>query len=699
MPLRRDKNPMSDNATNTVSDRQVELTALLRKAADAYYNDDIEIMSNYEYDALFDELTALEEESGVVLDGSVTSQVGSDVEPETVSGLVKVRHETPMLSLGKTKDRESLAGWLGDRNGCLSWKLDGSTVVLIYQNGQLHQAVTRGNGQIGEDITAQARKFAFVPKTIPFKGKMVVRGEALMTYTEFDRINALQPDTARYKNPRNLASGTMRQLDLSVLDERTVEFHPFELVSMEGETDIDGQVLGWDVREDGTGLDANLFSNRLDILANLGFSPVEHHLVDAGTVVDVVNEMEGKIVTNDFPSDGLVLQYDDVAYGHSLGTTGHHPRSGIALKWADDTYETTLTGIEWQGSRTGRLNPVAVFEPVDMGGVTVTKASLHNVTYVSDLKLGIGDAITVYRANDVIPQVAENLTQSLTDVSDILPETCPICGGPVALHRDHDSDVLYCENPDCLAKNVKTLSHFVSREALNVMGLSDERIEDFVDAGVITSFADILRLSEKGDDIIGKVANLQKRGFANLCDAIEAARHTEARRVLYSFGIREVGRSASRDICREYKNDLQAIIDDAYAGNCDRITAIPGIGRVMADELVAYVQRHRDEMLEVISMLDVTDANQAEEIDDSNDFVAGHTFVITGAVHVFANRGEFKKLVESMGGKVAGSVSKRTDFLVTNTPDSGTGKNKKARELGIPVITEDEFCERARYGA
>lgn len=663
-------------ATKKASERQQELTAVLRKAADAYYNDDIEIMSNYEYDALYDELTALEAESGVVLDGSVTSQVGSEVEPESVSGLVKVRHETPMLSLGKTKDRDSLAGWLGEHEGCLSWKLDGSTVTATYEGGRLVQAVTRGDGRIGEDITAQARKFAFVPDAIPFDGRMVVRGEALMTYAEFDRINALQPDTARYKNPRNLASGTMRQLDLSILDERTVEFHPFELISADG-------------------LDDDSFSSRLDFLATIGFSPVEHHLVDAGTVVSTVDEMESQIASNEFPSDGLVLQYDGVAYGRSLGTTGHHPRSGIALKWADDTYETTLTGIEWYGSRTGRLNPVAVFEPVDMEGVTVTKASLHNVTYVSDLRLGIGDAITVYRANAVIPQVAENLTQSLADVGDILPGSCPICGGPVALHRDHDSDVLYCENPDCLAKNVKRLSHFVSREALNVMGLSDERIEAFVDAGIVTSFADILRLPERGDDVIGKVANLQERGFANLRNAIEAARHTEARRVLYSFGIREVGRSASRDICREYRNDLHAVIDDAYADNRDRIVAIPGIGNVMADELVAYVRSHRDEMLEVISMLDVTDANQEEEIDESNDFVAGHTFVITGAVHAFKNRSEFKATVESMGGKVAGSVSKRTDYLVTNTPDSGTGKNKKAKELGVDVITEDEFRMRA----
>lgn len=683
------------NAT-AASQRQKELTALLRKAADAYYNDDIEIMSNYEYDALYDELVALEEESGVTLDGSVTSSVGSDVEDASVTGLVKVHHATPMLSLNKTKDRDSLVGWLGDHTGCLSWKLDGSTVVISYEGGTIKQAVTRGNGQIGEDITAQARKFAFVPETIPFDGKLVVRGEALMTYSEFERVNALQPDTAKYKNPRNLASGTMRQLDLSILDERTVEFHPFELISMtDGSATIEGKTLPMDVREDGTGLDAHLFSNRLDILSDLGFSPVEHHLVHADTVVDMVDEMEKSIRSNDFPTDGLVLQYDDVAYGHSLGTTGHHPRSGIALKWADDTYETTLKDIDWYGSRTGRLNPVAIFEPVDMDGVTVTKASLHNVTYVRDLALGIGDTITVYRANEVIPQVAENLTRSLSDVSDILPSTCPICGGPVSLHRDHDSDVLYCENPDCIAKNVKRLAHFVSRDALNVMGLSDERIEDLVDAGVVKSFSDILDLPNRRDDIVGKVGNIQERGFENLVRAIETARHTEAMRVLYSFGIREVGRSASRDICRHYNNDLRAIIADAKAGLTDKFTAIGGVGPIMAGELVSYVQANCDSMLEVIDALDVTDENTAGVPSDGNGFVTGKTFVITGSVHRFKNRSEFKKYVEGEGGKVSGSVSKNTDYLVTNTPDSGTGKNKKAKELGIAVITEDEFCDKA----
>ena len=672
---------------SNVSERQTELTELLRKASDAYYNDDIEIMSNYEYDALFDELVALEEESGTSLPGSVVTNVGVPVKDEVLSGLTKVRHETPMLSLGKTKDRDSLVGWLAGRKGCLSWKLDGSTVVLTYRGGALTQAVTRGNGQIGEDITAQARKFAFVPASVPFDGEMVIRGEALMTYSEFERINALQPDTAKYKNPRNLASGTMRQLDLSVLDERVVEFHPFELVTIRddsGETSLPD------------GFDSDSFASRLDFLASVGFSPVEHHLVDASDVVELVNKLESKVKANDFPSDGLVLQYDGVTYGRSLGATGHHPRSGIALKWADDTYETTLIGIEWYGSRTGRLNPVAVFEPVDMDGATVTKASLHNVTYVQDLALGIGDAITVYRANEVIPQVAENLTRSLTDVSNILPAVCPICGGSVAIHRDHDSDVLYCENPDCLAKNVKRLSHFVSRDALNVMGLSDERIEAFVDAGVVTSFTDILDIRTKRDEIVGKVGNLQERGFENIVAAVETARHTEARRVLYAFGIREVGRSASRDICNAYGNDLRAIIADAKAGKDEAFTAIDGIGPIMVRELVEYIRQNEEQMLAVIDKLDITDAGVFASSEE-NEFVTGRTFVITGSVHRFKNRSEFKKYVEGQGGKVSGSVSKNTAYLVTNTPDSGTGKNKKARDLGIPVITEDEFCEKSGY--
>ena len=677
---------MADSMTGgKASRRQEELTDLLRKASDAYYNEDMEIMSNREYDELFDELAALEAESGVSLPGSVIENVGVSVREEEATGLRKVRHETPMLSLGKTKDRNSLVGWLGDHAGCLSFKLDGSTVVLRYNGGVLDQAVTRGNGQIGEDITAQARKFAFVPASIPFAGGMVVRGEAIMTYSEFERVNAMQPETAKYKNPRNLASGTMRQLDTSVLDERTVEFRPFDLISLDM-ADADAALVG--------DRDMNSFGTRLDFLAELGFRPVDHHRVDASDVVSAIDRLEEEVKTNDFPSDGLVLQYDDVAYGRSLGVTGHHPHSGIALKWSDDTYETTLRDVIWQGSRTGRLNPVAVFDPVDIDGSTITRASLHNVTYVKDLKLGIGDTITIYKANSVIPAVAENLTQSMGDISELLPDKCPVCGGTVSLRRDHDSDFLHCDSPDCPAKSNKRLAHFVSRDAMNVMGLSGERLKTLYDAGVIDTFSDILDIPEKHDEIVGKIDRWQERSFRAVARAVDEARHTEAKRVLYSFGIREVGRSASRDICKAYDNDLDAVIADAKAGKEEAFTAIEGIGPIMAQELIEYVRANESEMREVISRVDITDAGQATE-EATDGFVAGKTFVITGAVHRFKNRSEFKAYVESMGGKVSGSVSKRTDYLVTNTPDSGTGKNKKAAELGIPVITEDEFCDRA----
>lgn len=672
----------TESMAGNVTDRQRELTELLRKAADAYYNDDIEIMSNYEYDALFDELAALEQESGESLPGSVVANVGVPIKDETVSGLAKVHHETPMLSLGKTKDRDSLAGWLGGHDGCLSFKLDGSTVTIDYDGGRMTRAVTRGNGLIGEDVSAQARLFHGVPERIPFTGHATIRGEALMTYPEFERVNSLQPETDRYKNPRNLASGTMRQLDLAVLRERRIDWHPFELI-------------------DADGVEENSFAARLDLLAEWGFSPVEHIVVTPDDVTAGVATLEARVPEIDEPSDGLVLMLDDVAYGRSLGATGHHPRSGIALKWADESYDTHLTGIEWYGSRTGRLNPVAVFEPVEIDGTTVTKASMHNVSVLRDV-MGepfVGQTVSVAKANMIIPMVV-SADKDAPDGATMLdmPSRCPICGGVVSVHRDHDSEVLYCENPDCAAKNIKRLAHFVSRDALNVMGLSDRLIEDLVDAGVVSTFADILDIPSRRDDIVGKAGTIQERGFENLSAAVEAARHTEARRVLYSFGIREVGRSASRDICKAYGNDLHAIIADARAGDADRFTALDGVGPIMARELIDYVRVNGELMEDVISRLDVTDAGDAGE-DEQNDFVTGRTFVITGAVHRFANRSGFKEYVEARGGKVSGSVSKNTDYLVTNTPDSGTGKNRKARELNVPVITEDEFCERAGMDA
>ena len=661
-------------ATTEQMKRMEELQVVLKEAADAYYNRDIEIMSNYEYDALYDELLALEEETGVILDGSITQGAGV----EAVSELPKVEHASPMLSLGKTKSREELASWLGDKDGCLSYKLDGSTVVLTYRDGRLVQAVTRGNGRIGEDITAQARKFAYVPETVDFAGEMVVRGEALMTYSEFNRVNSLQDDGAKYKNPRNLASGTMRALDTSVLDERTVEFHPFTLVSAEG-------------------LDENSYCARLDWLATLGFAPVEHMPVVADEIADKIAEIESGLANKDFPSDGLVLFFDDVAYGESLGSTGHHPKNGIAFKWQDETAETSLTDIIWQTSRTGRINPVAVFEPVELEGTTVERATLHNLTFIDEV-LGtphVGQMIEIYKANAVIPAVLPSDDRDLAGKQIIeIPEKCPVCGGVAIRKNDNGSEFLFCGNDECPAKQERALSHFVSRDAMNIMGLSKETLSKLMEAGIVSSFADVLDIPDHRDDIVNKVDGIKEKSFANIAAAIGRARKTEAARFLYALGIREIGRTASRDIAKAYAGDVEAIIEDAAEGKVEKFCAVNGIGEIMAGELCRYMAANREMVKTLLGKVEITDAGKQVETAE-NGFVSGKTFVITGNVEKFANRDGFKAFVEANGGKVAGSVSKNTDYLVTNTPDSGTSKNKKARELGVAVITEAEFCEKA----
>lgn len=654
-----------------ITKRQRELTNILRNAADEYYNTGNTIMSDHEYDMLVDELAELERESGVSMPNSVVTNVGARVTGQ----LRKVRHETPMLSLAKTKDVNELVRWADGNVVCLSWKLDGCTVVLTYDNGMLTQAVTRGDGIEGDDITEQAKLFKGVPARIPNDGHVVIRGEALMTYDEFDRINV----GGEYKNPRNLASGTIRSLDLNILRGRTIEFHPFELVHME--------------KMPRTPF-ANSFFEGLEIMETLGFSSVEHLSVKPDDIAFAVEHMEHNLPGLGFPTDGLVLVYDDVVYGRSLGNTGHHPRNAIALKWADDTHETTLRGIEWQTSRTGRINPVAVFDSVEIEGTTVTRASLHNVTRIRDLELGIGDTITVYKANLIIPAVADNLTRSLRDVTDVLPSRCPVCGGPVSIHNDNGSEFLHCENPDCVAKNVKRLVHFVGRDAMNIMGLSDERMQQLVDAGVVRSYSDVLDLPSKRDEVVGVIDGWGDGTFDNIAAAIESARNTEAARVLYAFGIREVGRTACKAICNEYDNDLERVIDAALKGVERSFTKLDGIGPVMAREVIDYVSSHTDEIRAVISRVNITDKGAVRKVQGS-DFVSGKTFVITGSVSRFRNRNEFKAYVEEHGGKVSGSVSRRTSYLVTNTPDSGTSKNRKARELGVAIITENEFCDMA----
>lgn len=689
-----DTHPSKSPATADVIEKMKQLNSRLREAAEAYYNEDREIMSNYEYDALYDGMVALEDEFGILIPDSITQRVGVDVADQPAGGegtLPKVEHETPMLSLDKTKSRDKLREWLDDKVGCLSWKLDGSTVVVTYDDGHMVQAVTRGNGTVGEDITAQASRFRGIPKEISCLGRLVIRGEALMTYSEFTRINQGIDDVeARYKNPRNLASGTMRALDPSVLDEREIVFCPFTLVSMsEGAED--------DMRE--AAFDPNSYSARLDWLAapGMGFESVGHEIVTSESLIRAVDEMEAEVDGNDIPSDGLVLFFDDVSYGDSLGSTSHAPKNGIAFKWTDETAKTRLADIFWQTTRSGRINPVAVFEPVQLEGTTVERATLNNVTFIEDM-LGtpfFGQEIEVYKANKIIPCIvsAERDMPEGADVLDI-PKVCPACGSEAHLIQERDSTFLMCANDECPARNGDALSHFVSRDALDVRGLSKETLSKLMEAGIVSSFEDILDLPQKEAEIVGHIDGIGQKSFDNLVASIERARNVSAARFIYALGIREIGRSASADIASAFAGNVRAVVEAAKAGDVNSFTKIAGIGNIMADEIISYMSKNAEMVISLLSKVTIADAGEAATVEE-NGFVSGKTFVVTGDVHIFAKRDDLKGYITARGGKLTGSVSAKTDYLITNSPDSGTSKNQKARELGIPIITEEQFCDMA----
>lgn len=648
--------------------RMKELQKKLSEAADAYYNKDIEIISNYEYDALYDELEALERKTGVILADSITQRAGVPVESE----LPKIHHESPMLSLSKTKSRNDLIDWLGDKVGCISWKLDGSTVVLTYDNGELVQAVTRGNGYIGEDITHQARKFAFVPTCIDFKDKLIVRGEALMTYSEFMRVNDKQPESAKYKNPRNLASGTMRALDDSLLDERRVEFHPFTLVSAEG-------------------YENNSYSERLDWLDKLGFSPVEHKKTTVSDLLNDVSDYENRIPNNDLPSDGLVLFYDDIEYGDSLGSTGHAPRNGIAFKWQDETKRTTIRDIFWSPSRTGRLNPVAVFDSVDIEGTTVERASLHNISYIEDMKLNIGDDVLVYKANMIIPQIADNLSKTLDNIDDVLPEECPVCHSMIERRNDNGSEYVYCPNEACPAKQIGAFVHFVSRDAMDIRGLSEKKLEVLIDNNFVEDFCDIFNIASV-EEYISELPGFGEQSARNLVEAVKNARECAADKFVYALGINNVGRSTAKDLCMSFDNDIIGIITYATNNDINRFTEIDGIGYITASAIVDYFTENYDMIINLLSEVTIVGDELPQAIPQQASFCAGKTFVVTGKLNIFENRDALKTFIESNGGKVAGSISKTTDYLITNTPDSGTKKNLDAKRFGTEIITEEAFA-------
>ena len=643
--------------------RMKELVEKLDQAAKAYYQEDREIMSNQEYDSLYDQLEQLEKETGTVLTNSPTVRVGY----EAVNELPKEEHPSPMLSLDKTKDREVLRGFIGNHKCLLSWKLDGLTIVLTYENGELVKAVTRGNGIVGEVITNNARVFKNIPLRIPYKGQLVLRGEAIITYSEFERINETIGDAdAKYKNPRNLCSGSVRQLNNEITAKRNVRFYAFALVSAQ---DVDF---------------SNSREQQFIWLKKQGFEVVEYKVVTSESLDEAMDYFSKTIVNNDFPSDGLVVTYDDIAYGESLGSTAKFPRNSFAFKWADEMRETRLVDMEWSPSRTGLINPVAIFEPVELEGTTVSRASVHNISIVKELQLGIGDTIKVYKANMIIPQIAENLTRS---GNLVIPDKCPVCGQEARIRKENDVETLYCMNPDCVAKKIKSFSLFTSRDAMNIDGLSEATLEKFIAMGFIHNFGDIFEIGKYKDQIV-EMEGFGQKSFDNLMVSLEKAKKTTLAKVIYSLGITGIGLANAKVICKYFDDDIEKI---RHADE-EEISAIEGIGPVIAGSMADYFKsaENNQKLDHLLSHLHlVHEETSAEQV------FAGKTFVITGSVEHFSNRSEAKEFIEARGGNVTGSVTKKTDYLINNDKTSASSKNKKAQELGIPILSEEDFLELA----
>ena len=644
-------------------ERMKELIPVLQKAGKAYYQEDREIMSNFEYDKLYDELETLEKETGITLAGSPTVSVGY----EALEELPKEAHETPMLSLDKTKDVEALRAFIGDRKTLLSWKLDGLTIVLTYGDGKLQKAVTRGNGVVGEVITNNARVFKNIPLQISFKGNLVLRGEAIITYSDFKKINEEIEDVdAKYKNPRNLCSGSVRQLNNEITARRNVHFYAFSLV----------RAQGVDFR--------NSREQQFLWLKDQGFDVVEYRMVTRDTLDEAMEYFSGQVVKNDFPSDGLVALYDDIAYGDSLGTTAKFPRNSYAFKWKDEVRETTLKEIEWSPSRTGLINPVAIFEPVELEGTTVSRASVHNISIMKELQLGIGDKIQVYKANMIIPQIAENFTRS---GNLEIPDTCPVCGKEARVLKTNEVESLYCMNPDCQAKKIKSFTLFVSRDAMNIDGLSEATLEKFILKGFIKDFGDIFEIGRYREEIVN-MDGFGEKSFDNLMASLERARHTTLPRLLYSLGIANIGLANAKVICKEFDYDLEKMIH----ATGEEISSIEGIGPVIAQSYTAYFadEENMRKLRHLLSHLELEAVKQENRLT-----LEGKQFVITGSVEHFANRAQLKEYIEQRGGKVTGSVTSKTDYLINNDVTSNSSKNKKARELEIPILSEEDFLHMA----
>ena len=641
-----------------------DLVEKLNEAAKAYYQEDRELMSNQEYDALYDELVALEEKTGTILANSPTQKVGYTV----LSNLVKVRHESPILSLDKTKETAKLASFLGDKEGILSWKLDGLTIVLKYNNGLLEQAITRGNGEIGEDVTHNAKVFSNLPVSIPFKGELVLRGEGVIPYSEFYRINDELGEDEQYKNPRNLCSGTVRQLNSEIAAKRNVKFFAFTLVSAEGEEISDSK------------------AKNMDWLASLGFDVVEHVMVTAENVAEEVENFRNRIEDNDIASDGLVMTFDSISYSQSLGRTAKFPKDSIAFKWADEMAETTLREIEWNTSRTGLMNPVAIFDPVELEGSTVSRASVHNVSILKELKLSIGDKIKVYKANMIIPQIAENLTGEVSTAE--IPANCFVCGGETEVRKLRDGEALYCTNPNCSAQRIQALSHFVSRDAMNMEGLSEETLKKFLEKGFVANYPDIFRL-ENHKDTITEMEGFGEKSYQKLIASIEKAKDVELPNFIYALGINHVGLRNAKLLCSNFDFDLEKIKQATE----EELVQVEGFGEIIAHSIAHYFRQeeHLTLLDDALQYLRIRKTEQAETGDSP---MQGLTFVVTGDLNHFANRKELQALIEQRGGKVTGSVTKKTNFLINNDIHSASSKNKKAAELGIPILSEEDFMEK-----
>ena len=648
----------------THMDRMKELVTLLNQAAKAYYQEDREIMDNREYDALYSELEHLEAETGTILAGSPTQSVGY----ESVEELPKETHPSPMLSLDKTKERQVLKNFIGDQKTLLSWKMDGLTIVLTYRNGTLAKAVTRGNGVVGEVVTNNARVFDNLPLKIPFQGELVLRGEAIITYSDFEKINREIEDVdAKYKNPRNLCSGSVRQLNNEITAKRHVRFYAFSLVSAQ-DTDFE-----------------NSNENKMLWLQKQGFEIVEYRVVTQKNLDETIDYFSEKIAANDFPSDGLVALYDNISYGESLGTTSKFPRNAFAFKWADEMRETRLLEMEWSPSRTGLINPVAIFEPVELEGTTVSRASVHNISIVKALELGIGDTITVYKANMIIPQIAENLTRS---GALVIPDLCPVCGGEARILCENDVETLNCTNPDCQAKKIKAFSHFVSRDPMNIDGMSEATLEKFIARGFIHEFGDIFLLSQHKDEIV-TMEGFGEKSYERLMNSIQKSSVTTLPRFIYSLGILNIGLANAKVLCKEYNHDFAAL----RTATVEDLSAVDGIGPIIAKTFVDYFTDEVHNRI-VDHLLTLVTIEKPEE--SADDTLKGKVFVITGSVNHFANRNELKAFIESKGGKVTGSVTGKTSYLINNDTASTSSKNKKARELGIPILSEEDFIEMTR---